>query len=122
MIDYTNSQTKIIEEVPGAASTHDAEKYSEQAELAYRNRWGIRNKFNHVKASSMSNGVFHFSKKWCSFFRFPNNITVFYSKSNPVGWLFHKDIHKQLTPCPFGGFDFQNSLNPIEEYNPNNAS
>lgn len=121
-IDYTDSQTEPIKKVKGAAHITEAEHCSKEAELLFKATYGFRNRFNHIKATTMATGPFHFSNKWQTFLRFENNITIFYRQKKPVGWLYHREILEGLIPCPFDGKDLNSDLHPMETYSPTYAT
>ena len=122
MEDYTDSQVAQIKHVKGAANPLHAENRSAAAELKYKELYGGRSKYIHIKTATLNVAPFHFSHKWKSFLRFKNNITVFFNEVSPIGWLYHKDI--KLVTCPFDGFDLAPDckLNSIESFNPKSAS
>lgn len=122
MTDYTDSQTQSIQAIDGVAHPNDSESCSKTAELHYRSCWGPRNRFTHIKATNMGNGQFHFSNKWLMFLAYPNNVTVFYRREKPIGWLYHKEIADLITNCPFEGKDLNSPLRTMETYNVNYAS
>jgi len=121
--DYTDSQTAEVRAAKGVTDPKHAEIKSARAEQHYKERWGPRSRFVHVKMATLSQAPFHFSNKWVDFLKFKNNITVFYDIDKPIGWLYHKEV--SLVFCPSGiGFDLSPAckLRPIEDFKPDNAS